>query len=871
MCNILKFNQVIKEYEQKEIQLKDLIKQFDNHKLSEELIVKYYGFSNYPFGHYNDDDRNNIQNKWNKFEPRDSYEFIPLIKIGEFKNWIDGKYPEDIPVLFPLITQDKEIQFYRNLIFRNCKNTAKIFRNIILRLITSIPPKQIKLHLIDNVLKGESFIDFTLLSNLIIEDSVIYKEDEIYKKLQILHDKVISLKQSMSTKYNNIDEYNKFENRIKEPYNFLFISNFPKGFNKNSLELLNDIMKYGNKVGFEVILDVNYKYALEENINIDEFLDLGFLVDYYERFSKDIYKFSNFEEFSPYWFDIEKYELNENIVLKIIESINNYLHNREIKPIDFRTIIDNQNQSSSQGIKIPIGYMNDYDKKLYFDLTKDAYHCIIGGTTGSGKTVLLHTIINSLSYHYSPDEIELYLLDYKEGTEFKTYENLAHCSLLSIASDVVFGISVLEKCLSEIETRGKLFKEYGVSNITDYKKESNKILPRLVIIVDEFQVLLTTDSKTTAKAKQYIDDIVRRGRSFGIHLVLSTQTLQGVELLNSTKSNTGLRIALKMNPEDASKILSDKNAEKPIELKLGEAIYNNSHGHITSDKKFQVAYIEPNVIKQNIIDCNNLYKSDKKTIIYNGNKEGNPVKNISFTNKDIDNRIYVGEANFLSDDHKYFTLEQEYGENILICGTNVEDAIKINVAILYSILLMNGNIEIYNFNFLNKSNQYKNLFKDMKLENNDILDLENVTNRIYEKLEKRKNEEDNSTNKIILSIFNIQNARKLYSESSGLNKEKNELLVKLHSLINDGSEYNIHILIYSPMYQHLENFKIKHINFSTKLIVNGGDSQKLIGQTIQNINIKDGNTLLTCNTNQDDYEEVRLYNLEQLEELINAK
>jgi DNA segregation ATPase FtsK/SpoIIIE, S-DNA-T family len=106
---------------------------------------------------------------------------------------------------------------------------------------------------------------------------------------------------------------------------------------------------------------------------------------------------------------------------------------------------------------------------------------------------------------YSPDELELYLLDYKEGVEFQIYVDpnrsetqnhsseldetraLPHAKVISIESDREFGLSVLQAIQKEIETRGQLFKDIGVSELKDYRQKTNKQIPRVLVVIDEFQ------------------------------------------------------------------------------------------------------------------------------------------------------------------------------------------------------------------------------------------------------------------------------------------------------------------------------------------------------------------------------------------------
>src|SRR5207302_748313 len=96
-----------------------------------------------------------------------------------------------------------------------------------------------------------------------------------------------------------------------------------------------------------------------------------------------------------------------------------------------------------------------------------AQHVLIAGKTGSGKSTLLHALIINLALHYSPDEVEFYLIDFKKGVEFKTYASheLPHARVIAIESEREFGLSVLQRLDVELKQRGELFRERGVQDL----------------------------------------------------------------------------------------------------------------------------------------------------------------------------------------------------------------------------------------------------------------------------------------------------------------------------------------------------------------------------------------------------------------------
>src|SRR5436309_2681125 len=127
-------------------------------------------------------------------------------------------------------------------------------------------------------------------------------------------------------------------------------------------------------------------------------------------------------------------------------------------------------------ISIPIGQAGA-EGEQYFELGEGtAIHALVTGQTGSGKSNLLHMLILSLALAYSPEELELYLIDFKKGVEFNVYAPrrdgsgaLPHARIVAIESDREFGLSCLQRLNAEMERRGALFRNLGFQNISEYR------------------------------------------------------------------------------------------------------------------------------------------------------------------------------------------------------------------------------------------------------------------------------------------------------------------------------------------------------------------------------------------------------------------
>jgi hypothetical protein len=207
----------------------------------------------------------------------------------------------------------------------------------------------------------------------------------------------------------------------------------------------------------------------------------------------------------------------------------------------------------------------------------------------------LHATIASLAIHYSPDEVQFYLIDFKKGVEFKASASLGlpHARVIAIESEREFGLSVLERLDAELRDRGDLFRRRGVQDIRGYRDaEPNAVLPRILLVIDEFQEFFVSEDKIASEAALLLDRLVRQGRAFGIHVLLGSQTLSGAyTLARSTLGQMAVRIALQCSETDAHLILSEDNTAARLLSRPGEAIYNDANGMLQGNHPFQVVWL----------------------------------------------------------------------------------------------------------------------------------------------------------------------------------------------------------------------------------------------------------------------------------------
>ena len=227
-----------------------------------------------------------------------------------------------------------------------------------------------------------------------------------------------------------------------------------------------------------------------------------------------------------------------------------------------------------------------------------AQHSLVAGLTGSGKSTLLHAVILNLCMLYSPHELELYLLDFKKGVEFKPYATLAlpHARVVAIESEREFGLSVLRGLDAELTRRGEMFRATGVDDLASYRSSARTVLSRILMIIDEFHELFSEDDRLANEAGLILDRLVRQGRGFGIHLMLGSQSLAGLQGMGrATLGQIGVRIALQCDERDSMLILADDNTAARTLTRPGEGIYNASRGRTDGNQRFQTAWLTDEV------------------------------------------------------------------------------------------------------------------------------------------------------------------------------------------------------------------------------------------------------------------------------------
>lgn len=571
-----------------------------------------------------------------------------------------------------------------------------------MRLFMMFPPGKLNFTFVDPVTLGESFAMFTRLVDVddrtseVINGKIWSSPSDIEKKLKVMTDHISNVTQRcLQGKYNNIYEYNCIAEQNAEPYQILMLMDFPAGFTDQSLKLLEQIVASGPKCGVFTIIYRNekqYKKIPERSYPLISNIESGFQIfNYNQDCTQIIYDGKKIKGNSLLWENIHM--PNNDQMNQIIDILKKGIKNADKVVIDIDKFIDKDNNESTyttkDGIRIPIGIRGAKEVQYLTLGVGGSHHALIAGVAGSGKSSLLHTIILRMLTQYSPNELSIYLVDFKRGVEFKIYADfqLPAFKVIAIESEREFGYNILLALEREQKIRADLFKKSHVDKIEEYRDPNlgGKKMPRIVVIMDEFHELFSDVNDEFAKKSAIImERIVRQGRAFGVHLILASQSYSNISGINrAVFDQMAVRIVLKCSKADAN-LLLDNGSTEIDQISIddpGRAVYNSEAGNKEYNSHFRVAYIAPEKHRdmlQEISDKTISY-ADKPTRILLSNIEDNRYCIFNqFTQYTPDmcntpGRLHIGEL-LSVDNNLYMELTRTEYSNMLMIGSDSDKA-----------------------------------------------------------------------------------------------------------------------------------------------------------------------------------------------------
>ncbi|HJQ32358.1 MAG TPA: FtsK/SpoIIIE domain-containing protein [Pyrinomonadaceae bacterium] len=493
-------------------------------------------------------------------------------------------------------------------------------QSLMLRLLANAPPGKVLFTLIDPVGLGQNVASFMPLADFeekLITSRAWTEPRHIEEQLSKLTEHMENVIQKyLRNDYPTIEDYNRSAGEVAEPYRVLVVHDFPVNFSDAAARRLVSIARNGPRCGVYTVLVRDTAKAAPHGFNFADLEQSAHIIEYpgaeqaggraaaggVWRAGADGFVWKN-KAVEGYAFALDRppaAELSRAIVKTVGEKSKDAM--RVEVPFDkllrlAEVSADPQclwQADTRDGIRIPLGPKGA--KKLqYLTLGKGTeHHAVLIGMPGSGKSNLMHIIITTMAMMYPPDEAQLYLIDFKQGVGFKRYAQsaLPHARVIAIESEREFGLSVLKGLDEEMERRGAMFRELGgIDDIAGYRKQfPDRKLPRILLLVDEFQEFFSYEDQLAREAGLRLDRLIRLGRYAGIHVMLGSQSLANRSALpTGTLGQVAIRIAMKCSEADARLVMADDNPQARLLSRPGEAIYNAANGLIEGNNFFQAA------------------------------------------------------------------------------------------------------------------------------------------------------------------------------------------------------------------------------------------------------------------------------------------
>ena len=561
---------------------------------------------------------------WAEYAPPPEDAPIPEgLRIGELRLEMDvgAKNLSPLPLLVPFLRRG-------SLFLRGPDPDAlrRLLQALLLRLVVTLPPGRLRLSLADPLGMGVHLSAFLRLPDAVRNVGaerrsapaapIATRPEEIARQVQALETHLESVLQTrLQNLYPDVEAYNAQAGELAVPYHVFALADFPAGCDERTAAGLVRLAHNGPRAGVYLLLTWNEMVRTKDfsslpfprDFDPQALLGAGTVITLDEEGHldpsslPDVADILSPEARPPFIPDAPP---DPGTINRLLETVGAALQ-RQSTALPFRRVAippaERWQASSLDGLRVPIGTAATGEVHAFAIGQEGSvvHHGLIGGATGSGKSNLLHVLITQLALRYAPEELEMYLVDFKEGVGFQDYLRLPHARAVGLESEREFGRSVLRYLQGEMEERGRRFKQAGTDSLVAYRLRTGERLPRILLVMDEFQVLFAEDDPLGRECGRILEDLVRRGRSFGIHILLSSQTPSGAGMYSGRLFNQmALRIAFRSQPNEAQAILGEGNTAADRLERVGEAIYNDEMGHKEKNVLVRVAFLPPEERRQ---------------------------------------------------------------------------------------------------------------------------------------------------------------------------------------------------------------------------------------------------------------------------------
>ncbi|HEY0599196.1 FtsK/SpoIIIE domain-containing protein [Brevundimonas sp.] len=711
---------------------------------------------------------------------------------------------------------------------------------ILTRILNQLPAGKAHLTLFDPLGLGRNFGAFMRLgdfSDQIINGRVWANADDIRQRLKDLIGHIERVTQKyLRNEHADIESYNSKAGEIAEAYRILVLADFPECFDEDILRDLLRILQNGPRCGVFVIMHANTSAAPPRGIDLDVlrpwFTELrrrgpSRAFEVVDDGSSDaagrVIAFDYAPEDARTNAIVERYGAGAQKALKV--------------EVPYQRLLELAghgdglwSNSSADGISVPLGPAGGKKKTLSLELGKGlCHHALLTGRPGSGKSNLLHVFITTAARLYSPEELQFYLVDFKQGVEFKAYAEarLPHARVIAVESEREFGLSVLQGLDAEMTRRGALFRAHGADNIADYRQKSGAPMPRIVLVIDEFQELFVRDDKLKREAITLIGRLVSQARYAGIHLLLGSQSLATATLERAVRDQMTVRIALQSSEADSRLILAEDNTAARTLTRPGEAIYNDDAGSLGGNHLFQVALFSNDDRRRELAKIAEHARATKwagePPIVFEGHEPGDitrcaPLNGFSgaAVETPTELRLWVGEPTALRP-ATAASLKRHAGRNVLILTRDEHQGVGAALAAMLSLTAQippaAASFRIVDLTSADAAwADHPEIFAESvphAVEVTGRHEFRRVAAELEAEVQRRSDDGLMKEAAVFMVLLGAHRVRELKQDDAGsmfgdLSEEPVNVRRALQTVLRDGPEVGVHSLIWCDAYANLE-------------------------------------------------------------------
>jgi hypothetical protein len=476
-----------------------------------------------------------------------------------------------------------------------------IVQEIILRSLLGTGAGQLSLVTYDPHLRGTT-APFTALRQ--VSDELVPPTLASSEELRGLLDELSRDVRRISEMYEGVPTtLGEFRHDARQPierYRLVVLLNYPVGFDDRTHALLSTLMRTGPACGISFVVHHDTTTAQPDDVRPDDLYPLSTVLRVGTHSAVD-------------GFDGFQIDTGTAPSLAVIEPAIDALQERAKEAaapkISFSELQPSPSQywqeSSVERVTAIIGRAGHQPVEITLgDEREQRHNMLVSGAVGQGKSNLLMVLVHSWATRYAPAELDLYLLDFKDGVTLYPLAPhpgqqgwLPHARVLGLESDRAYGAAVLQHLVNEFERRAAIIRPYG-DNITRYRQQQpDAHMPRIIVVIDEFQVLFEEDDELTKAALLNLERLAKKGRAYGIHLVLASQTLSGITAMLSKQDGIfaqfPIRLALKNSAGESRAVLDQHNTEAARLRYRGELIVNTDFGQVEANRRAVVALADP--------------------------------------------------------------------------------------------------------------------------------------------------------------------------------------------------------------------------------------------------------------------------------------